>query len=60
MGIAFEANIMIGRTEESATETIIEEDNYIAAVEWGEKIGADMISSSLGIHHLYTYELYCS
>lgn len=49
MGIAFEANIMIGRTEESASEKIIEEDNYVAAIEWGEKIGADMISSSLGI-----------
>ncbi len=50
IGTAFGADFILAKTEISCagTEIKIEEDNWIAAVEWADSIGADIISSSLG------------
>lgn len=58
VGIAFDCDIMLGRTEQASSETKVEEDNYVAAIEWGEKQGADMISSSLGYHLWWNFKDY--
>ena len=39
---------MLARTEDAVTETPIEEDNWIAAMEWADSIGVDVTSTSLG------------
>ena len=48
MGPAFGADFILAKTENSASETPVEEDNWAAAAEWAEGMGADVISSSLG------------
>jgi subtilisin family serine protease len=48
VGPAFGADFILAKTENSASETPVEEDNWAAAAEWAESLGADVISSSLG------------
>jgi len=48
MGAAPDAEYVLLHSEEIATEYIVEEDNWIAAVEYADSIGADMVTSSLG------------
>src|SRR5262245_24853241 len=48
IGPAFRASIILARTENSRSETPVEEDNWAAAAEWAEAMGVDVISSSLG------------
>lgn len=45
---AFSAHFMLGKTEYVPTETNVEEDNWVAAIEWMEMSGVDVVSSSLG------------
>jgi hypothetical protein len=45
---AFNANFMLAKTEYVPTETNVEEDNWVAAIEWMEMNGVDVVSSSLG------------
>ncbi|MFA6467779.1 MAG: S8 family peptidase [Bacteroidota bacterium] len=45
---AHNAEFILGKTEFVPTETNIEEDNYVAGIEWMESMGADIVSSSLG------------
>ena len=45
---AFSAHFMLGKTEYVPTETNVEEDNWVAAIEWMEMSGVDIVSSSLG------------
>jgi hypothetical protein len=45
---AFRAHFMLGKTEYVPSETNVEEDNWIAAVEWMEANGVYVVSSSLG------------
>jgi subtilisin family serine protease len=52
-GLAPEAEFLLARTE-VVREVFSEEENWLAAVEWADKNGADIISSSLG----YTYKRY--
>jgi serine protease AprX len=52
-GLAPGAEFLLARTEVSR-EVFSEEENWLAAVEWADKNGADIISSSLG----YTYKRY--
>ncbi len=55
-GPAYKANFLLAKTEDKLSETIVEEDNWIAALEWADSAGADVISSSLGYLDWYTYE----
>lgn len=62
VGTAPNANYILYRTEDAATEKLIEEQNWVAAAERADSLGADMISSSLGYtnfdnpadNHLYS------
>lgn len=53
IGLATGAEFLLARTEVRA-EPFSEEENWLAAVEWADKNGADIINSSLG----YTYHRY--
>tara|TARA_Y100000766_G_C18896978_1_gene601445 strand:- start:616 stop:2217 length:1602 start_codon:yes stop_codon:yes gene_type:complete len=53
IGTAPEANYMLFRTEDSASETLIEEDYWAAAAEYADSVGVDIINSSLGYTILY-------
>ncbi len=46
-GIARGATYLLAKTEDVRTETRVEEDNYVAALEWADSIGVDIVSSSL-------------
>jgi subtilisin family serine protease len=48
IGPAFNATFILAKTEDTTSETPVEEDNWAAAAEWAEARGADVISSSLG------------
>ena len=48
IGSAYKASFLLAKTENTESETPAEEDNWIAAIEWAERRGADIISSSLG------------
>lgn len=41
-------SLLLARTEDVSQEVHQEEDNWLAAVEWADSLGADMIQSSLG------------
>ncbi|NNG27294.1 MAG: S8 family serine peptidase, partial [Ignavibacteriaceae bacterium] len=62
IGPAFGSDFILARTEDTASETPIEEDNWIAAVEWADSIGVDVTSTSLSYldydppHTSYTWE----
>ncbi|HMS34117.1 MAG TPA: S8 family serine peptidase [Ignavibacteria bacterium] len=45
---AFNSGFILAKTENSDSETPLEEDNWIAAAEWADSLGAEIISSSLG------------
>jgi hypothetical protein len=47
VGPAFNASFLLAKTEDVRSETPVEEDNWVAAAEWADSIGADVISSSL-------------
>ena len=47
-GIARGARYLLAKTEDIRSETRVEEDNYVAALEWADSIGVDIVSSSLG------------
>jgi len=48
VGAAPAARFLLAKTEFGPTERRTEEDNWVAAVEWAEELGVDIISSSLG------------
>ena len=48
VGPAFGAHFILAKTEIYPTETNIEEDNWVAGIEWEEQNGVDVVSSSLG------------
>ncbi len=54
-GPAYEANFLLAKTEDIRSETPVEEDNWVAAVEWADSLGADVLTSSLGYIDWYTY-----
>ncbi len=56
IGPAFGAQFLLAKTEIVDQEIQWEEDLYIAALEWGDSLGADVVSSSLGYLDWYTYE----
>jgi subtilisin family serine protease len=48
VGTAPEAEYWLLRSEDNATETLVEEDYWAAAVEFADSVGVDVINSSLG------------
>lgn len=48
IGTAYGADYIVAKTEDTTSETSVEEDNWAAAAEWAEAMGADVITSSLG------------
>ena len=55
IGPAFGSEFLLAKTEIVAEEILQEEDNYVAALEWGEANGADIVNSSLGYLDWYSY-----
>jgi len=54
IGLAHEASFILCKTEYVPTETVVEEDNWVRALEWAESLGADVLSSSLSYKDWYT------
>jgi len=48
IGIAPNADYILAKTEDERSETRVEEDNWVAAIEWADSIGVDVVSSSVG------------
>ncbi len=56
IGPAYGCDYLLAKTESVGYERIVEEYNFVAALEWGERLGADIVSSSLGYNEWYAYE----
>ena len=56
VGPAFGADFILAKTETENFEQPIEEDYWVAGIEWAEGLGAEVVSSSLGYIDWYTYE----
>jgi serine protease AprX len=62
IGPGFDASFYLSKTEHDGTETPVEEDYWLEAVEWMESRGAEVISSSLIYkpfdlpNNIYTYK----
>ncbi|MCB9853315.1 MAG: S8 family serine peptidase [Phycisphaerales bacterium] len=54
VGGAFDASYILAKTEDVSQEVPAEEDNYAAALEWMEFLGADVSTSSLAYDNWYT------
>lgn len=48
IGGAYGADFILAKTEDIRFERRVEEDHWVAAMEWAEGLGADVVSSSLG------------
>ena len=55
IGVAFDSEFLLAKTEDVTQEIQQEEDNYVAGLEWGEANGADVVSTSLGYLDWYEY-----
>ena len=47
VGPAWAADFVLAKTEDVANEVRAEEDNYVAALEWGDTLGVDVTSASI-------------
>lgn len=56
IGPAYGATFVVAKTEWVWGEERSEEDNYVAALEWADSLGADITSSSLGYTDWYDYD----
>lgn len=62
IGSAFNSSFVLAKTENIASETNVEEDDYAAALIWMERLGVDITTSSLGYSEFdpgsrsYTYQ----
>ncbi len=54
IGLATEAEFLLARTERILSESFAEEEDWLMAIEWADKNGADIINSSLG-YNLHGY-----
>ena len=55
IGPAFDATYLLAKTENTQSESSIEEDNWIAAAEWADSLGAQVTSTSLGYRYDFTW-----
>jgi subtilisin family serine protease len=60
VGPAYGASFVLAKTEDVGSETRVEEDNYVAGLEWADSLGADVVSASLAYRDFdggfaYTY-----
>ncbi len=51
IGPAYGAAYVLAKTEDVRSETQVEEDNWVAGMEWADSLGADVISSSLAYRY---------
>lgn len=58
VGIAPHASVALAKTEWTGSETFVEEDYWVAGVEWLEWLGVDVISSSLTYRDWYSVNDY--
>jgi len=56
IGPAWGAEYLLAKTEIVDTEIVVEEDNWIAGLEWADSAGADIVTSSLGYYYWYSNE----
>ncbi|MCF7805265.1 MAG: S8 family peptidase [Candidatus Marinimicrobia bacterium] len=54
-GPAYKCKFLLAKTEIYDQEIQVEEDYYVEALEWGERLGADVASSSLGYYDWYEF-----
>ncbi len=54
VGAAYDASFILCKTEDVTSETPVEEDNYVAGLEFIETNGGDMATASLGYIDWYT------
>ncbi|MBN1211387.1 MAG: S8 family serine peptidase, partial [candidate division Zixibacteria bacterium] len=54
-GPAYQANFLLAKTEDTRAEYQGEEDNWVAALEWADAAGADVVTSSLSYSDWYVY-----
>ncbi|MCP4570901.1 MAG: S8 family serine peptidase [bacterium] len=47
VGVARGASVLLAKTEDVGDETPVEEDHWVAGLEWAEARGADIVTSSL-------------
>ncbi len=55
IGPAYAATFVLAKTERMFEEVQGEEDDFVAALEWADSIGVDLITSSLGYFDWYTF-----
>eukprot|EP00013_Stygamoeba_regulata_P017024 CAMPEP_0177673568 /NCGR_PEP_ID=MMETSP0447-20121125/26027_1 /TAXON_ID=0 /ORGANISM="Stygamoeba regulata, Strain BSH-02190019" /LENGTH=560 /DNA_ID=CAMNT_0019181477 /DNA_START=93 /DNA_END=1772 /DNA_ORIENTATION=- len=55
-GAGYKARLWVAATEDSAGEYPAEEDNLVAALEWGERAGVRLVSTSLGYDDWYAWQ----
>jgi serine protease AprX len=59
IGPAYGSNFILAKTENTDSETPVEEDNWVAGLEWADSIGVDVTSTSLGyIDYDFPYTSY--
>ena len=54
IGPAWGARYLLAKTEIVDSETPLEEDHWVAGIEWADSAGADVVTSSLGYSDWYT------
>ncbi|NIA22966.1 MAG: S8 family serine peptidase, partial [Proteobacteria bacterium] len=54
VGPAFASNFILAKIKKAGVTDTTDEDNWIAACEWADSIGADIIYSDIGVNDWYT------